>query len=88
VTGTSTKTIREEKEFILQAQAEKEKLLDKDWRDGMWFAGWGGVMVEWLRRCEDYFEEREVFGGSGMSPSAGMGGMSISEKGKDLKHGK
>ena len=35
VAEQSGKKKREEREMILAAQAEMEKLLDKDWKDGM-----------------------------------------------------
>jgi hypothetical protein len=51
---------REEREMMLAAQAEMEKLLDKDWRDGMSPHLKGLTCVEWLKRWQDDFDESDM----------------------------
>lgn len=80
VTG---KKRREEREMQLAAQAENEKLLDKDWHEGMTcefllcIVGFG-LMVAWLQRWkEDPFDDTKwtgrSAGGASKASSEGKG---------------
>ena len=78
VTG---KKKREEREMQLTTQAENEKLLDKDWREGMipeflylWVL-WAVLMVAWLQRWkEDPFDDTKWSGRGGSNGSKALSG--------------
>jgi hypothetical protein len=58
---SSGKKKGEEREMMLAAQAENEKLLDKDWREGMYrFCQRSRLIIEWLKRWQDDFDESDM----------------------------
>jgi len=83
-TDRGGKKKREEREMQLAREAEMEKLLDKDWKEGTHPAGCACLLiVAWLKRWDDDFDEKDMKAYS-MSTSATPVTAGIAEeKGKE-----
>ena len=59
-TDRGGKKKREEREMQLAREAEMQKLLDKDWKEGKYICSGLGLTVAWLKRWDDDFDEKDM----------------------------